>query len=466
MNPSTKHRIFKVTSGKTLTLQDLTLKGGEAGKYDSSDPLASSGGAIRLNGGSASLLNVTISGCKAITTGSCTGQGGGIYAEDGGTLTMTSSTIKDCEATDSGGGIYATGGTINLTNCNLRGCKAIKGGGIRLYKSGGGDATLTVSGGEIGGAGAGEPNTASGTSGNGGGISVEGGSCTVTLKDGAKITGNTAINGGGVYMKDDGCSFTMESGTISNNTATDKGGGVTVYGGTFTMTDGIISGNTAVSGGGVYGVNFSSYHGTIIVKGPSEISGNTATAAGTLAGGGIYSGYKLTVGDSAQIKTNHASGAGGYGGGIATGEDSSFDFTGGTVSSNTANGNGKGKGIYVSYFNSSSAYMKMSGGAKVDSNNDVHLGSTSGNPAFITVTGALSNSPAATLTMDNSAAGYAVGRKVVKGDRYTLTAADVARFPITAQQTSARTKLDDGTRRQRAQVEDERGRNGYADKRL
>ena len=384
IDANTKSRIFKVTgAGAELTLKDLTLKGGEAGKHDASDPFASSGGAIRLNGGSASLSNVTISGCKAITTGGCTGQGGGVCAEDGGTLTLNNSTIKDCEATDSGGAIYATGGTINLTNCNLRGCKAIKGGGIRLYKSSGGDATLTVSGGEIGGAGAGEPNTASGTSGNGGGISVEGGSCTVTLKDGAKITGNTANNGGGVYMKDDGSIFTMESGTISNNTATDKGGGVTVYGGTFTMTDGIISGNTAVSGGG-----------------------------------------------------------------IATGEDSSFDFTGGTVSSNTANGNGKG--IYVSYF-ASSAYMKMSGGAKVDSNNDVHLGSTSGNPAFITVTGALSNSPAATLTMDNSAAGYAVGREVVKGDGYgyTLTAADVARFPITAQTSPSAqdwtTELSDNT---------------------
>ena len=328
-----------------------------------------------------------------------------------------------------GGGIFIDGDgcTLDVTNnASITGNEAQHGGGIFAK----GQAKVTIDGGTI------SSNKAQ--NGNGGGAVIEDSGTTLTLKGGAAINGNSVQSGigsgGGVFLKGDGSIFTMESGTISNNTAIDKGGGVTVYGGTFTMTGGIISGNTAVSGGGVYGANFSSYHGTIIVKGSSEISGNTATDAGTLAGGGIYSGYKLTVGDSAQIKTNHASGAGGYGGGIALRENAMFDFTGGTVSGNTANG--AGKGIYVSYFNSSPAYMKMSGGAKVDSNNDVHLGSTSGNPAFITVTGALSNSPAATLTMDNSAAGYAVGREVVKGDGYTLTAPDIARFPITVQQTS------------------------------
>ncbi|MGP1428256.1 MAG: right-handed parallel beta-helix repeat-containing protein [Treponema sp.] len=551
-HPSTKHRIFKVTSGKTLTLQDLTLKGGEAGKYDSSDPLASSGGAIRLNGGSALLLNVTISGCKAITTGGCTGQGGGIYAEDGGTLTLNNSTIKDCEATDSGGGIYATGGTINLTNCNLRGCKAIKGGGIRLYKSSGGDATLTVSGGEIGGIYAGEPNTASGTSGNGGGISVEGGSCTVTLKDNAKITGNTANNGGGVYAENIK-TFTLKNAEISSNTAM-IGGGIYATGSSsvFTMENGSIIGNKAEytgstasntpSGGGVYlrgGVTFTMKGGKItssilfapstptpvakgggvfikdngtklILEDSAEISGNslmcrTDTSKANFYGGGVYveGGAEFTLKDSAvknnkmttyTVASSSAKGGGVYvtgsgstfivegtseisgnevkhgegspdiptwgggvclessatftmkngtvknnncigtntnkcvGGGVYAASHAQFNFEGGTVSGNSA---GIGKGVYIQYF-TGTAYMTMSGGAKVDSNNDVYLGSAGSNPAFITVTGALSNSPAATLTMDNIA-GYAEGREVVKGGVYTLTTADIARFPITAQ---------------------------------
>ena len=412
-------------AGKTLTLQNACTVSGNTAQ--------NSGGAVYIAGGTFEADGVTFTGNRSH------GKGGAICAEKTGTspsiVRIKGGTVggmgadinKAADGTDSkGGGIFIDGDgcTLDVTNnASITGNEAQHGGGIFAK----GQAKVTIDGGTI------SSNKAQ--NGNGGGAHIKDSGTTLTLKGGAAINGNSVQSGtgsgGGVFMQGDGSIFTMESGTISNNTAIDKGGGVTVYGGTFTMTGGIISGNTAVSGGGVYGANFSSYHGTIIVKGSSEISGNTATDAGTLAGGGIYSGYKLTVGDSAQIETNHASG---YGGGIATREDSSFDFTGGTVSSNTANG--AGKGIYVSYFNSSPAYMKMSGGAKVDSNNDVHLGSTSGNPAFITVTGALSNSPAAMLTMDNSAAGYAVGRKVVKGGVYTLTAADVARFPITAQQTS------------------------------
>ena len=555
--PPTTHRIFKVASGKTLTLQDLTLKGG---KPDASNENGYGGG-ILLQGGTLDMKNcdvkgneseggggiyagkvgtaaasVTISGgtiggtgtadpnktgsynsgggiyigngCSltmkdnakvtgnesetsgggifadasstldidhcTVTANTARGSGGGIHAE--GVLTMDHCTVSDNSTTGdsgggvyvsgtaeikggsiiahnkadvSGGGIYAGGGRLTLVNSTVggdqdydgphstksKGNKAKSGGGIFAN----GQAKVTIDGGTL--------SFNKVENGNGGGAVIKDSGTTLTLKGGAAINSNSVQSGlgsgGGVYMKGDGSIFTMESGTISNNTATDKGGGVTVYGGTFTMTGGIISGNTAVSGGGVYGANFGNDHGTIIVKGSSEISGNTARDAGTLAGGGIYSGYKLTVGDSAQIKTNRASGAGGYGGGIALRENAMFDFTGGTVSGNTATG--AGKGIYVSRFDSSSAYMKMSGGAKVDSNNDVHLGSTGGNPAFITVTGALSNSPAATLTMDNSAAGYAVGRKVVKGDGYTLEAADVARFPITAQTSPAQnwtTELD------------------------
>ena len=474
--------IFISGNDSALTLTNVAVKGNTADK---------DGGGIYVN----AKAKLTVSGGSITDNTSDSGRGGAVAFEAGKTLSLQNAcTVSGNTAQNGGGAVYIAGGTFEADGVTFKGNRSHgKGGAICAEKTGTSPSIVKIKGGAVGGTGANEPNK-SGTGANGGGIFIDGDGCTLDVTNNASITGNeaqhgggifakgqakvtidggtissnkaqngngggahikdsgttltlkggAAINGnsvqsgtgsgGGVFMKGDGSIFTMESGTISNNTAIDKGGGVTVYGGTFTMTGGIISGNKAKSGGGVYGANFGNDHGTIIVKGSSEISGNTATDAGTLAGGGIYSAYKLTVGDSAQIMTNHASGAGGYGGGIATREDSSFDFTGGTVSGNTANG--AGKGIYVSYFNSSPAYMKMSGGAKVDSNNDVHLGSTSGNPAFITVTGALSNSLAATLTMDNSAAGYAVGREVVKGGVYTLTAADVARFPITAQQTS------------------------------
>ena len=292
-HPSTKHRIFKVASGKTLTLEKLTLKGGEAGSFVSSDPFASSGGAIRLNGGSASLSNVTISGCKAITTGGCTGQGGGIYAEDGGTLTLNNSTIKDCGATASGGAICATGGTINLTGCTITGNKANNGGAIHINKTGGGDATLIISGGEIGGRWAGEPNTASGTSGNGGGIYVEGGNCTVTLKDGAKITGNTADEGGGIFAK--GGSVELNSCTIKGNTGTLAGGGICARanGSTpanVTINGGVIGGtsvreaNKTGSSGKGGGIFVSGANSAVTLLGTANVIGNTAK----LYGGGVF----------------------------------------------------------------------------------------------------------------------------------------------------------------------------------
>lgn len=64
--PTTPHRIFKVTGG-TLTLKNITLKKGYAGKYDASEPLASSGAGILLESGSVSLTQVDILNCYAHT---------------------------------------------------------------------------------------------------------------------------------------------------------------------------------------------------------------------------------------------------------------------------------------------------------------------------------------------------------------------------------------------------------------
>ena len=92
------HRIFKVSSGKTLTLKNLTLKNGKATGTDEQ-------------------------GC-----------GGGVYSA--GTLTLNNTTVKDCSAENSGGGVCVSGGTFEMQGSSkITGCTASKGGGV--YVSGG-----------------------------------------------------------------------------------------------------------------------------------------------------------------------------------------------------------------------------------------------------------------------------------------------------------------------------------------
>jgi hypothetical protein len=76
-------------------------------------------------------------------------------------------------------------------------------------------------------------------SGNGGAVSVDGGTFSMS---GGMIGGNTANQGGGVYVG--GGTFTMSGGTITGNTASNQGLGVYLGGGTFTMSGGGIVGNS------------------------------------------------------------------------------------------------------------------------------------------------------------------------------------------------------------------------------
>ena len=165
LDASKMSRIFKVASGKTLTLKNLTLKGGKPNETEDADKC---GGAIFARDATVNIENCIITGNKADTNG------GGICVES----------------------TYTT-----ITNCIFTKNTAINGGGIYINKTGSSIYVVEISGGTIGG-GTGQANEATG---NGGGIYV-GESCELRLKDstgsGAQrvlITGNKAPNGGGVY---------------------------------------------------------------------------------------------------------------------------------------------------------------------------------------------------------------------------------------------------------------------------
>ena len=258
---------------------------------------------------------------------------------------------------------------------------------------------------------------------NGGGIALDKGG-TLTLSSG-KISSNTAQKyGGGICIgtdantNDNTGTVTMSGGEVSNNTASEKsGGGVVVLHGTFTMSNGKVSGNTAKeTGGGIYGMNFNSAKGEITVSG-GEISGNTANMAGTLAGGGIRSSYKLTV-SGGTIKTNKTTKPSGWGGGISVSEE--FTFLGGTVVGNTCPGGGTVQGTGIHVWNCS---VKMSGSAKVDINNDIYLSTNIKITVIAPLTG---TDPVARITPET----YNTSTKVLDGTPALLNS-EHGKFTVT-----------------------------------
>ena len=78
-------------------------------------------------------------GTKTVTggviTGGSTGQGGGVYVYEGGTLTMAGGAIVGCRVNGQGGGVYVDGGgTFTMNGGTIAGCAADKqdtqGGGV------------------------------------------------------------------------------------------------------------------------------------------------------------------------------------------------------------------------------------------------------------------------------------------------------------------------------------------------
>ena len=366
---SSAHHVFTVSGGKTLKLENLTLKGGK-GKSG------------------------TFGGAILVTSGSNTAE-------------LTDCAIEDCHA-DNGGAIYAKGAAVNLTTCALKGNEAKSGGAVCALKTG--TSASTVTGGTIGGTGT-DANKATGSNGQGGGIYV-GTNCTLTLQNNVQLIGNTAAYGGGVYAigatvtvtsctlkgntaKIGGAIFALKSGTPANVTinggtiggmgATDankatgsgvgagRGGGINVEAGCIlTMQNSVqVIGNSALTfGGSIYAV------GATVNITNCPLKGNMAKSGGAICAlkSGAPSNTPSTVtikggaiggtGTDANKATDYSLGS--YGGGIYIDEFCTLNLQNGVqVTGNTAQ---KGNGIYAK-----AASLGMQGRAEVDVNNDVFL---------------------------------------------------------------------------------------------
>ena len=353
INADSKCRIFNVTGGKKLNLENLKLTGGKA---DGSGE-AGYGGAIFARS-----ATVNITGCTL--TGNEAKNGGAICAEKTGTtpsiVTVTGGTIggttedKANKAAGSvsdegrGGAVFIKGATVTLNGCTLEGNKAKNGGGVYME---GGDCTLKAL--------LKNNKTTELASSSGGSIYLKNG--TLTMKTGAEISGsNASFLGGGVYISASGgltSSFTMEGGTISGCNVSSSyvayGGGVCVEvvdTGTanFTMQGGSITGCKAASGG----LTGSPSGGGVCVKNGAVF---------TMTGGSI-TGCKAVINDNTGSPVSQGGGV--YIEGSIFNMTGSSSITGCTAESSASSSAGspsfQGGGVYVDGSTATSFTMKDS----------------------------------------------------------------------------------------------------------
>uniref|UniRef100_UPI003563B869 CHRD domain-containing protein n=1 Tax=Stieleria sp. TaxID=2795976 RepID=UPI003563B869 len=303
------------------------------------------------------------------------GSGGGVL-NDGGSVSITDSTISGNVASRAGGGIEATPGSVttligvNLDD-NIAGPAGLatpgNGGGLHIT----GDADATITGGSVSG------NVAASEGGglwNGSGtMSVEGTSIIGNVAQGsASHDGGGGIfnNGGDLLISDTTISGNLADGesgsggglfnlagnvTVSNssfefNGANRAGGGIEIVDGTVTLTDSHLI-NNDVDGTATNGSPSPGNGGGLHVTGVADVTLTGGTVFGNVAaseGGGLWNqaGSTLTV-DGTLVSGNSAFGddADNGGGGLFN-NGGTLVLRNATVSENFADGeNGSGGGI-------------------------------------------------------------------------------------------------------------------------
>jgi hypothetical protein len=301
---TTAFRVFHITPGHTVVMQGLDIAGGDArGGFP-----ANCGGGIYNDGSTLTIVNCSINGNRAGSTG-IPGEGAGIFNNSINSgqadLTITRSDVLGNEAfgNSSGGGIHNNGAgqthhaTLVLNETKIRWNSASTGAGI--YNNGfyTGDATLVVNNSTISG------NVAMN---GGGGISNSGtfmsGHASLTVSN-STISSNSARIGGAILNSGEGGSATLEivNSTMSDNSAVEQGGGLYNTGATAATR----------SGGGIYpdgsgGSATASISNTVLKAGTSGENIYNLVGAVTSAGYNLSSddggGFLTATGD--QINTN------------------------------------------------------------------------------------------------------------------------------------------------------------------
>ncbi len=255
-----------VENGQTKTLS--------GGSYTNPAPYAGNGGAAEVKEGGTLIVKDS-----AVFTGNTAAKGGAVYI-NGGTATVSGSTFTDNKAA-TGGAVYGgTASDTTITRSTFTG-NAVGNLGGAVYHNG----TALI-----------ENSVFSGNTATYGGA-VLSGDLSETLISGSSFSGNTATYGGAVYNSNN---MTVGNSVFDGNVATDGGAlynedhELNVSGSTFT-------GNTANNGGAIYGGTASKTTITDSVftdnratnGGAIDINGGTATITGSTFSGntaGVYGG--------------------------------------------------------------------------------------------------------------------------------------------------------------------------------
>jgi hypothetical protein len=205
------HTAINTAQGGAYNGDNVTINVA-AGTYTENDSISAS-----------SLNSLTLAGAGASTTTVNGNQAGSVLTVSNGSVTISGLTIENGSTRNGTGGGIFNGGTLTVTDSTIRDNDALGGGGIESV-----EGMLTVS-----------DSTISGNGGQaGGGIeSVEG---TLTVSD-STFWGNTAINGGGIESLSS--SLTITDSTLSGNDATTNGGGIFTELGNDNLGATIVAGN-------------------------------------------------------------------------------------------------------------------------------------------------------------------------------------------------------------------------------
>ena len=192
-------RICQVNPSGSLSLQDVTLRGGREG----------TGGALR-NLGSLTLANTTVSGNVAL------GKGGGIYQAIGSTTLQQGSLVTNNGAF-TGGGVFVLAGTATLIDSTVSDNSA--------------------------------PKRVNGSEGDGGGLYLQGGTAALTN---TTVSGNFAEDGGGGLYVRPFATADLTNSTVSTNYAYRGGGIFSLRLGSANLVNSTISTNTGYFGASIF----------------------------------------------------------------------------------------------------------------------------------------------------------------------------------------------------------------------